>query len=61
MREHTTKAAEKLKKWRESLGLTQPQAAMKLNTPLPTYRNWEQEVSGIPGVVLAFIGETRCK
>jgi DNA-binding transcriptional regulator YiaG len=51
-----TEASIRLFEWRKSLDLTQPQAAEKLNVPLPTYRNWEQAVSRIPGIVWAFIG-----
>lgn len=56
MRKKTKEASERLRKWRKGLDLTQPQAAEKLNVPLPTYRNWEQTVSSIPGTVWAFIG-----
>ncbi|HET9377178.1 MAG TPA: helix-turn-helix domain-containing protein [Chthoniobacterales bacterium] len=33
----------KLKSWRTAKGLTQKQAAERLNVPLSTYRNWEQK------------------
>jgi DNA-binding transcriptional regulator YiaG len=37
--------------WRNGLGLTQPEAARVLNTPLGTYRRWEQGTRRIPGIV----------
>lgn len=48
-------ARDRLIEWRKQLELSQPQAAEKLNVPLPTYRNWEQLISRIPGTVWAFI------
>lgn len=38
--------------WRKRLGLTQDEASAMLNTPLPTYRNWEQGKRRVPGVVM---------
>jgi putative transcriptional regulator len=32
----------KLKNWRKALGLSQTQAAKRLEVPLATLRNWEQ-------------------
>jgi DNA-binding transcriptional regulator YiaG len=37
--------------WRNGLGLTQPEAAAALNTPLGTYRRWEQGTRRVPGIV----------
>lgn len=46
----------KLKQLRTSLGFTQAKAASEvLKVPLPTYRNWEQGVSRIPGMVWALL------
>lgn len=55
MRKNTKESSERLKKWRKALGMTQPEAAERLRVPLPTYRNWEQAVSRVPGTVWAFI------
>ena len=40
-----------LKRWRKSLRLSQPRAAKALNTPVGTYRNWEQGRRVVPGAV----------
>ena len=37
--------------WRNRLGLSQSEAAARLNTPTGTYQNWEQGRRPIPGVV----------
>lgn len=40
-----------LREARETLGLSQPQMADALATPIGTYRGWEQGRYKIPGVV----------
>lgn len=40
-----------LREARETLGLSQPQMADALATPVGTYRGWEQGRYEIPGVV----------
>ncbi len=41
--------AAQLQKLRKAAGLLQPAAAEKLDTPLATYRGWEQGRRAIPG------------
>lgn len=43
--------ADELWRWRERLGWTQAQAAAALNTPLGTYRGWEQGRYPAPGLI----------
>lgn len=47
--------ADDLKHWRYTLGLSQPQAAAILSTPLATLRNWEQGRREPPAASLAHI------
>lgn len=37
--------------WRNRLGMSQSHAAAALNSPVGTYRNWEQDIRRIPGAV----------
>lgn len=43
--------ADELSAWRKRMGWTQEQAAKALNTPIGTYRNWEQGRFPAPGLV----------
>ena len=43
--------SQQLANWRHAHNLTQPQLAALLDTPLKTYRNWEQGVRRVPGVL----------
>ena len=40
-----------LHEWRKRLGLTQAEAAKLMETPLGTYRRWEQGTRRLPGIV----------
>lgn len=43
--------ADQLLEWRQCMGWTQAQAAEALNTPLGTYRGWEQGRYPAPGMI----------
>lgn len=43
--------ADQLTEWRHRMGLTQAEAAAALNTPLGTYRGWEQGRHPAPGLI----------
>jgi DNA-binding transcriptional regulator YiaG len=47
----TAVTADELSAWRKRMGLTQEQAAKALNTPVGTYRGWEQGRFKPPGAV----------
>lgn len=49
--------ATELTDWRKRMGWTQWQAAQALNTPVTTYRNWEQGRHKPPGLVDALCRE----
>jgi len=44
-----------LKQARQTLGLTQKQMAVMLNTPLASYLKWEHGERRVPGVVWAIL------
>lgn len=43
--------ADQLTKWRHRMSWTQAEAAAALNTPLGTYRGWEQGRFPAPGLI----------
>ena len=52
---------DQLKQRRQELGLSQPQMARELNTPLSTYRKWEQGARRVPGIVVVAIEKIKIK
>lgn len=41
-----------LYRWRQSLSLTQKQAAETLGIPIGTYQNWEQGIRAVPALAV---------